>query len=93
MLGRVAVGSVVRVVLHGRNMRAFVVELLDEPDVAKPRPLSSFVSADPIFDAETIALARWTARRYVAPLGVVLHDAVPGRFSAPKVRHRRARRA
>src|SRR5687768_15864412 len=80
MLGRVGVGSVVRVNLHGRNVRAFVVEVLDEPDVADPRVLSSLVSPEPLFSAETIALAAWTARRYVVPLGAVLHDAVPGRF-------------
>ncbi len=83
MLGRVDVGSVVRVNLHGRNVRAFVVELLKDPAVAKPRALSSLVSDEPLFTEETIALAEWTARRYVVPLGVVLHDAVPGRFSAP----------
>jgi primosomal protein N' (replication factor Y) len=83
MLGRVGVGSVVRVNLHGRNVRAFVIELLDEPAVPTPRALSSLVGAEPLFTAETIALAAWAARRYVVPLGVVLHDAVPGRFSAP----------
>lgn len=83
MLGRVHVGSVVRVNLHGRNVRAFVIAVLDEPDVAKPRSLSALVSAEPMFSQDTIALAAWTARRYVVPLGVVLHDAVPGRFSAP----------
>ena len=84
MLGRVAVGSVVRVVLHGRNMRAFVTELLDAPAVPKARALSSLVSQQPVFDEQTVALAAWVARRYVVPLGLVLHDNVPGRFSAPK---------
>jgi primosomal protein N' len=84
MLGRVQVGSVVRVVLHGRNVRAFVTELLDEPAVPKTRALSSLVSEEPIFTADSIELARFVARRYVAPLGLVLHDAVPGRFSTPK---------
>ncbi len=88
MLGLVAVGSVVRVVLHGRNMRAFVTELLDQPAVAEPRPLSSLVSPEPLFSEETIRLAAWTARRYVVPLGLVLHDAVPGRFSAPTATER-----
>ncbi len=81
MLGRVELGSVVRVVLQGRNMRAFVVAMLDEPAVVKVRSLSSLVSPEPLFTTETIALAEWTARRYIAPLGSVLHDAVPGRFS------------
>jgi primosomal protein N' (replication factor Y) (superfamily II helicase) len=84
MLGRVQVGSVVRVVLHGRNVRAFVTALLDEPAVPKVRQLSSLVSEEPIFTEETLALARWTARRYVTPLGMVLHDNVPGRFSTPE---------
>jgi primosomal protein N' (replication factor Y) (superfamily II helicase) len=82
--GRIAVGSVVRVVLHGRGMRAFVTDLLDEPAVASPRPLRSLVSEQPLFGAAELELARWAARRYVVPLGLVLHDAVPGRFSAPK---------
>lgn len=80
---RITVGSVVRVVLHGRNVRGFVTELLNEAAVAKTRPISSLVGSDPIFTPETIELARWTARRYVVPLGLVLHDAVPGRFSTP----------
>lgn len=83
LIGRVAVGSVVRVILHGRNMRGFVTDLLDAPEVERASPLRSLVSEEPLFDASGIELARWTARRYVAPLGLVLHDAVPGRFSAP----------
>jgi primosomal protein N' (replication factor Y) len=82
MLERLQVGSVVRVVLHGRNVRAFVTELLDEPAVAKARPISSLVSPEPVFDEATIRLAAWVGRRYLVPLGLVLHDAVPGRFSA-----------
>jgi len=81
MLGRVDVGSVVRVVVHGRGMRAFVTDLLDEAAVAKTRPLRALVSPTPLFTTAEIELARWTARRYVVPLGLVLHEAVPGRFS------------
>ncbi|HYZ91479.1 MAG TPA: hypothetical protein VFA34_03685 [Actinomycetota bacterium] len=83
LAGRIHIGSVVRVVLHGRSMRAFVTELLDVPAVPDPRPLRAVVATDPVFAPSEIELARWTARRYVVPLGHVLHDAVPGRFSAP----------
>ena len=83
MLGRIMVGSVVRVPLHGRRIRAFVTTLMDEPAVQKVSTVSALVSAEPLFDSATIALARWTADRYVATLGTVLHRAVPGRFSAP----------
>src|SRR5439155_165882 len=83
MRERVDVGSVVRVPLHGRRVRAYVTELLELPAVADPRPLSSLVSAEPLFAREQIELARWVADRYVTTMGTVLHDAVPGRYSAP----------
>jgi primosomal protein N' (replication factor Y) len=83
LIGRVHVGSVVRVVLHGRSMRAFVTDLLDAPAVDDPRPLRSIVAPEPVFGRHELTLARWAADRYVASMGHVLHDAVPGRFSAP----------
>ena len=88
LLGRLTVGSVVRVVLHGRNMRAFVTELVDDPAVTDPRPVRSVVAQDPVFAPDELALGRWAADRYVAALGHVLHDAVPGRFSAPVAQER-----
>jgi primosomal protein N' (replication factor Y) len=83
LIGKVHPGSVVRVVLHGRGMRAFVTELLTDAAVPNPRPLRSLIAPEPVFAPSEIELARWVARRYVVPLGHVLHDAVPGRFSAP----------
>lgn len=82
--GRLRVGSVVRVVLHGRSMRGFVTDLVEDPAVSEPRPIRSLVGDEPVFGPEEIALARWTARRYVTSVGHVLHEAVPGRFSAPR---------
>lgn len=83
MIGRVAVGSIVRVVLHGRRMRAFVTELLNSSDVEKLRDLSELVSEQPVFDLHGIELARFIARRYVSTVGASLHRFVPGRFSVP----------
>jgi primosomal protein N' (replication factor Y) len=83
MRGRVDVGSVVRVPLHGRRLRAFVTNMLDEPAVPNARPLSALVSPEPLFALSELELARWVADRYVTTLGVVLHDAAPGRYSAP----------
>lgn len=73
----------VHIRMRGRRMRGFVAELLDTSDVPDPRPLSGVVGDEPLFSAETIELARWTARRYVVTVGSVLHAAVPGRYSAP----------
>lgn len=83
MLGRVAPGSVVRVPLHGRRVRAYVVAVHDHPAVERPSVLSALVSHEPLFAATEIATARWTADRYVSTLGSVLHRFVPGRYSAP----------
>lgn len=85
MRGRVRVGSVVRVRLHGRRMRAYVTSMPTEPAVPEPTTLSALVSDEPLFDPETVDLARWASRRYLASLGSVLHLATPGRFSAPPV--------
>lgn len=59
------------------------MELLDEPAVPNPRPLRSVVAIDPVFGHAELDLARRAARRYVVAIGHVLHEAVPGRFSAP----------
>jgi len=83
-IGRVAVGSVVRVPLHGRRVRAFVTELVDAPEVATTKPLSALVSEQPLYTSDEIAVARTIARRYLATVGQVLHHGVPGRYSAPK---------
>lgn len=81
--GRVFVGSVVRVPLHGRRVRAFVTELLAKPAVPEPKLLSALVSAEPVFRSSEVRLARWISLRYLTPLAGVLHQGVPGRFSAP----------
>jgi primosomal protein N' (replication factor Y) len=83
MAGRVDVGSVVRVPLHGRKVRGFVTALRDEARIASPASISALVSKEPLFAQAELDLARWAADRYVVSMGSVLHRAVPGRFSAP----------
>ena len=65
---RIAVGSLVRVVLHGRRIGAWVVEL-GAADADRPASslaeIAKFSSLGP--SAEVIELARWAAVRWGAP--------------------------
>lgn len=73
----VSVGTVVRVVLHGRRVRGWVLALDVEPDVdpAKLRPVLQVVSAGP--PAAVVDLAHEVAYRWAGPLGAVLRSASP----------------
>ena len=64
---RVAVGSMVRVPLHGRRVAGWVVRVGDaDPQVAVERllPISRWSGVGP--SAEVIELARWAAHRWAA---------------------------
>ncbi len=65
---RIAVGSLVRVVLHGRRIGGWVVAL-GQADASRPAAslaeITKFSSVGP--SAEVIALARWAAVRWGAP--------------------------
>ena len=80
-LGDVAVGSIVRVELHGRRVDAWVVEYLDDASAElvdyELKPLIALLSVGP--DAETVRLARWAADRFAGPLRAVLTVASPPR--------------
>ena len=72
----VSVGSIVRVPLHGRRVRGWVVD----PDVAVPeaaslRDVLGVVSAGP--PADVVDLCRWAAWRWAGPLATFLRAASP----------------
>ena len=58
------VGDLVRVPLHGRNVRGWVVEVSDSAavDASKIKPVVALVSKGP--SPEVVELAAWTARRW-----------------------------
>jgi len=73
----VRVGTIVRVPLHGRRVRGWVVADGVEPD-AEPselRPLAKVVSAGP--PPDVVDLCRWAAWRYAGPLPLLLRSASP----------------
>lgn len=88
MVDRVGVGSLVRVPLHGRRVRGWVVALGVDPDPGRELLAVSKVTGLAL-DAEVIELARWVAWRWAGRLPSVLRLATPQRA----VRSASARRA
>lgn len=82
----VAIGSIVRVALHGRNVRGWVVGDGVEQEREDVRPLTALVSLGP--PPDVVALCRFGAWRYAARLRPFLAAASPPRrvhaLSAPK---------
>jgi primosomal protein N' (replication factor Y) (superfamily II helicase) len=79
----VRVGTIVRVPLHGRRVRGWVIadDVEPEADASQLRPLAKVVSAGP--PADVVALCRWAAWRYAGPLALVLRAASPPNVVPP----------
>jgi primosomal protein N' (replication factor Y) len=73
----VHVGTIVRVPLHGRRVRGWVLELDVEPATARERtlPLHAVVSAGP--PSDIVDLAVWAAWRWAGPRTAFLRAASP----------------
>ncbi len=73
---RVAVGAQVVVPLGSRRIIGFVV---GHPSDGPPevRDIEEVLEDEPALDAEVLALGRWAAAYYLAPLGEVLRAALP----------------
>jgi primosomal protein N' (replication factor Y) len=71
----VRVGTIVRVPLHGRRVRAWVVALDVEPEAEPERllPLHAVVSAGP--PPDVVELSAWVARQWCGPRVAVLRSA------------------
>lgn len=78
-----AVGAIVRVRLHGRRVRGWVVgdHVASEVDEARLQPLVAVSSAGP--PPEVVALCRSVAYRCAGPLAAVLRSASPPNNVAP----------
>lgn len=74
----VLVGSVVRVPLHGRRVRGWVVAVGAEPPAGlELEPVAKVTGLGP--DEDTLAVCRWVAWRWVGRLPTVLRLATPQR--------------
>ena len=72
------VGHVVVVPFGRQEVSAYVVELLETPDVAgQIKDISRLLDAEPAFDAQQLAFFQWVGRYYLAGLGEVIATALP----------------
>jgi primosomal protein N' (replication factor Y) len=87
-VGDLRVGHVVLVPLGSTGETGYVVGRTDEPgfDPAKIKPVSRLLDPVPAFDEDQLAFFRWIADYYLAPLGMVIHTALPSGFRAKVVR-------
>ncbi|MFP4235417.1 MAG: primosome assembly protein PriA, partial [Nitriliruptoraceae bacterium] len=77
----VAVGQRVLVPFAGRRVRGLVVDLPSESDVASDRlrPVARVLGPHVWVTQDELALLRWAADRFGAPLADVLRHALPDR--------------
>lgn len=78
----VRVGSLVRVPLRGRRVRGWVIDIRDDPYLParirdKLRSIRELVTAMPVANNETLALAQWAADHYIGALSTILGWATP----------------
>lgn len=90
LAGIVGVGTIVRVNLGGRRVRAWVVEddVVSEAAAEKLRPLLAAVSAGP--PPEIVELTAWAAHRFAGPRLPLLRAASPAAIVRPSPAPERA---
>jgi primosomal protein N' (replication factor Y) len=85
----VRVGHVVLVPFGAKGAETgYVVGLTADPafDPAKIKPIHRLVDPEPAFDERQLAFFQWIADYYVAPLGAVIHTALPSEIGARVLR-------
>ncbi|MBV9504639.1 MAG: primosomal protein N' [Acidobacteriia bacterium] len=74
---RVREGSRVLVPFGARRLTAVILRCHDEPPSMAARPVLRLIDSEPVLNAELLALGRWIAGYYCAPLGEVLRGMLP----------------
>ena len=76
-----SIGHRVELTFAGRRTRGLIVDIVDHSEVpaARLRPVGRRLGDTPWAAVDDIALMRWAAGRFGAPLGDVVRHALPGR--------------
>src|SRR5207253_9191069 len=81
---RVAPGCRVLVPFGPRRLTGVVLRTHDDPPAMEAREALRLIDAQPVLDEELVALGKWIASYYCAPLGEVLRGMLP---LASEIRH------
>ena len=81
---RVHPGSRIVAPFGARKLTGVIVRCHDEPPPMAAREALRLIDSEPVLDAELLALGRWIAGYYCAPLGDVLRGMLP---LASEMRH------
>jgi len=77
LVGPVQPGSLVIVPFGNQRAQGVVLRFVDDPEVAKTRPVEDLVEGLPALTAHQIALAQWMADETLAPLGTCINLMLP----------------
>ena len=77
LLGKVAIGSRVRVPVRTRLLLATVVDLLETTDIEGLKPIAELLSGKPLINPVLIQLGHWIASYYCCALHVALRAILP----------------
>jgi primosomal protein N' (replication factor Y) (superfamily II helicase) len=90
-IGKVHVGSRVKVPLRSREILATVVALVDTPSVNEPKPIVALISDSPILSKSLLALARWMAEYYCCSVEAAIRSVLPQVIRKAEVGFKRER--
>jgi primosomal protein N' (replication factor Y) (superfamily II helicase) len=90
-IGKVHVGSRVKVPLRSREILATVVAVVDTPSVNEPKPISALISDNPILNKSLLALARWMAEYYCCSVEAAIRSILPQVIRKAEVGFKRER--
>src|SRR2546421_10927804 len=77
LVGRVDVGSRVRVPFRDRSALATVLAVLEQSDVRGIRPLEALIGDGPILSTQLLELAKWMSAYYCCPVETVIRSLLP----------------
>src|ERR1044072_8236604 len=77
LLGRIGVGSRVRVPFRDKSALATVVDILEHSEAKGIRPIEGVVGEAPMLSEQLLELGRWISSYYCCPIETVMRSVLP----------------